>query len=1073
METLPRPTLSGLFALLACLLLSPLTHAITDTNQNQISDIFERHFNGGNLFPADLSPQSDADKDGFTLIEESIAWTDPFENQDYLCTPEMAKSADQRSVTLTWPSLLGKKYTLLFSDDLAANSWNTVDDAIEGSGRTMSETIPILPHEGRKFWRLQVEDFSTDNDALTDFEELRIGSSIYFEDTNNNGIDDAADFESGQDPTSISPENELYMVEFEILHERHSFKPVKCFDPITGNNRTTRYQVKTDTEEYSVSDSARYSPISNGLHTTTHVYDKGPLGGTSDGIQYHHWLSNNRLTLAPDEYLQSQPEEKTTQGPINTVTESYTTKVYRTPWRVMKSHLIARSGTEILTVTNRTILTNPKTVQDMWNDYLIHEEWRETYEGRPQITGPYGSEQMDLIAAGDAEAAQLIESSFRDSDLPFGSLVCDPSFSYGIIGGNERIKSLRWRWLRFNPLNPFEKIYAAPPADYRLRFYFMINQRNSFSDPSNPASSKNDRSQEGIVEIECRGSDGSGWHEVSNQFDSHMLDRPLDLNSMNFDCVSSTERRFNSFVPDLKVDADRDGRLLSNDETNPEKPFRFWINNDQDDVEVDEPVTVDTPDSEDETIATKRDLEDFTRLRLLADLPIDLLKSGTWRLGLRFKETGGDLPAIRVWPNESTYGADDYLKKDAAAARQIAQPCFGNTATGTVYLPASYWQNHISYSAANVIFEGVSKGKGELVLVMHDTENDKEYETASIHLHLLDVREMYERARIVNEADEIPDPWVNDNPPAQTWRWDPWDWEYDEDPDAEETTAIFVHGWRMTYDEYLQWSQTTYKRLWHQGFKGKFYSFRWATFSPSRLTYNASEYRAWLCGPALASWVNSLPNAGRRSLFAHSMGNVISGAALRTGMSVQRYALCNAAMAAMAYDSNPNLRKDQNGNDLTLIGDDQTPDNDPISHYRNTFGLQNKFNNSSFPRMFNFGLPEDFALGVWTLNNHEFKPEDALGYFYGSDPFQRPTWFSRVVTSIPEAMGYVTKSLTRPAGSDLRTGSIVTGFQNMANWSSVGNNHGSFGEEHSAQWTWNNQSTNLFWKKITETLSLK
>jgi hypothetical protein len=107
---------------------------------------------------------------------------------------------------------------------------------------------------------------------------------------------------------------------------------------------------------------------------------------------------------------------------------------------------------------------------------------------------------------------------------------------------------------------------------------------------------------------------------------------------------------------DLNVVDNRDGRLLGRDKTTPEKPFRFWINNDQDDVEQDEPVTVDTPDSEDETIATKRDLEDFTRLRLFADLPIDLLKSGTWRLGLRFKETGGDLPAIRVWPNESIYG---------------------------------------------------------------------------------------------------------------------------------------------------------------------------------------------------------------------------------------------------------------------------------------------------------------------------------------------------------------------------------------------------------------------------------
>jgi Alpha/beta hydrolase of unknown function (DUF900) len=525
----------------------------------------------------------------------------------------------------------------------------------------------------------------------------------------------------------------------------------------------------------------------------------------------------------------------------------------------------------------------------------------------------------------------------------------------------------------------------------------------------------------------------------------------------------------------LNIVSNRDGRLLGNNETTPVKPFRFWINNDQDDVEVDEPVAVDTPDSEDETIATKRDLEDFTRLRLFADLPIDLLKSGTWKLGLRFKDTGGDLPAIRVWPNESANGADDYLKKDAAAARQIALPCFGNTATGTVYLPASYWQNHDWFSAAHVIFEGVSKGKGELVLVMHNTNNGNEYETASIHLHLLDVREMYERARVVNEADQISPPWIDHDPPAQTWSWDPWDWEYDEDPDAEETTAIFVHGWKMTYNEYLNWSSTSYKRLWHQGFKGKFYSFRWATFSGDLFTYNGSEYRAWLCGPALASFVNGLPEAARyRRLFAHSMGNVTSGAALRAGMKIEQYSLCNAAMSASAYDTNPSLRKDQEGNDLTLIGDGRTPDTDSNPLIRSAFGLQDKFNKASYPRMYNFGLPNDFALGVWTANNYEFKPEDgAMGYAYRPDE-SRLTHLNRDIISLPEAMGYVTKSLTRTAGADLRTnGGIVTDFHDMSSWASVGANHGGFGSEHSAEWKWNYQSTNLFWDQLVETLELK
>ena len=79
----------------------------------------------------------------------------------------------------------------------------------------------------------------------------------------------------------------------------------------------------------------------------------------------------------------------------------------------------------------------------------------------------------------------------------------------------------------------------------------------------------------------------------------------------------------------------------------------------------------------------------------------------------------------------------------------------------------------------------------------------------------------------------------------------------------------------------------------------------------------------------------------------------------------------------------------------------------------------------------------------------------------------------RAVTALPEAMGYVTKSRTRAAGADLRTsGSINGGFQDMSDWGPNAS-HSGFGETHSAQWRWSNQSTCLFWKKLFEVLELK
>ena len=566
----------------------------------------------------------------------------------------------------------------------------------------------------------------------------------------------------------------------------------------------------------------------------------------------------------------------------------------------------------------------------------------------------------------------------------------------------------------------------------------------------------------------------------------------------------------------IAVDANRDGSISfdAQDQTTEQKPFRFWINNDQDNVEYDEPILVDKPDYYDrETIATKRDLEDFCRLQVQVGISNQQLRDGDLQIGLMFQNSSEGSPGIHIWNNQSPAGNLDYLEDDAAASSQIALAAFEKFSPDQVTLiPKSYWASR-GDSTAHLIFEGTTTGTGKLVVTIHDPYGKRLCDGSGIWMKLLDVRQMYQRARIVNEPGQIPDPWANANPPAQTWKWDPWKWPYSEDPDAAKITAVFVHGWRLKYMDYMNWSDTSYKRLWQQGFKGKFYSFRWPCFSgdnnsipygvdekleelsasdylpifpPGGTTYNASEYRAWLCGPALAGFVNQLPNPGKRSLFAHSMGNVIAGAALKSQMSVQFYAMCNSAMAAMAYNSDPILKIDPTTNNEwdkifnSLDPDHKTPDTNHDPAIRTDYGLENKFNLTSIPTVFSFGLPNDQCLGKWSLNNLYFKPN--AQYLYEDYSILKPfplvyqaTPLSpfRSVTGVPEAMGYVTKSITRTAGSDLRTvGSINGRCQDMSNWGPNAN-HSGFGKCHSAQWRWNNQSTHLFWEMLIEQLELR
>ena len=44
--------------------------------------------------------------------------------------------------------------------------------------------------------------------------------------------------------------------------------------------------------------------------------------------------------------------------------------------------------------------------------------------------------------------------------------------------------------------------------------------------------------------------------------------------------------------------------------------------------------------------------------------------------------------------------------------------------------------------------------------------------------------------------------------------------------DEEKKALVFVHGWNMSDGSYFSYSETMFKRLWHQGFRGRFCAFR-------------------------------------------------------------------------------------------------------------------------------------------------------------------------------------------------------------------------------------------------------
>jgi hypothetical protein len=356
-----------------------------------------------------------------------------------------------------------------------------------------------------------------------------------------------------------------------------------------------------------------------------------------------------------------------------------------------------------------------------------------------------------------------------------------------------------------------------------------------------------------------------------------------------------------------------------------------------------------------------------------------------------------------------------------------------------------------------LLFEGAAKGKGKLNLVLK--VNGQEVVCDGPWIKLMDVRQFYTRGRTSLTATQISDAWDSPNPPAITSVPDNTP-EFVPDPNETEQCIIHVHGWRMTEGDSRNWSEMTFKRLWQLHYKGRFATFRWATFSDdthpntSKLTYNRSEYRSWLCSSALAQFVNGLPYDGSRYLIAHSMGNVISGKALQDGMKVNRYVMCNAAMAAMSYDGTiTNLPLSLNN----------TPDTDsnPVTQ---ALGLKNRFNDLLTTRI-NYYLPKDEALTAWIANHQLLKPD--IRYDYEPNRvIGTKLWytdllsFQRDVTKLEEAMGHVVKSRSDAVGA---VGYAALGGSIS---SSVGMDGFGFDKEHSAQWNWSLTSSYKFWRKL-------
>lgn len=204
--------------LLCVLPVLPAT-ALTDSNSNGLSDLWEFEYNNQQLLPSSFDPEEDDDGDGAPNHKEATAGTDPFDGTPpegyfaaevthvpavYLEAGGGTELLTPEAFVVSWPTYSGKRYTLLVSPDLSAGSWTPVEESIPGTGSAIQMAINPQQEGGgipeKLFWRVSVNDVDTDGDGFNDWEESIKGTNSLIADSDDHGLPNDWEIQHSLDP---------------------------------------------------------------------------------------------------------------------------------------------------------------------------------------------------------------------------------------------------------------------------------------------------------------------------------------------------------------------------------------------------------------------------------------------------------------------------------------------------------------------------------------------------------------------------------------------------------------------------------------------------------------------------------------------------------------------------------------------------------------------------------------------------------------------------------------------------------------------------------------------------------
>ena len=323
-----------------------------------------------------------------------------------------------------------------------------------------------------------------------------------------------------------------------------------------------------------------------------------------------------------------------------------------------------------------------------------------------------------------------------------------------------------------------------------------------------------------------------------------------------------------------------------------------------------------------------------------------------------------------------------------------------------------------------------------------------------------------------------------------------------QDPE-DKTYLAFVHGWNEDQPQKDMDAETSYKRLWWQGYKGRFAAFQWPTNYLSGMdimqipwAFDNGESIAWRSARPLSVLLGKFNTScpGQVYIMAHSHGNIVAGEALRllgqAGTQINTYVACEAAVNSECYD-------------ISMLN--SFPLSFPLLTGPTTMNVYPNWltpNAAGVAKKVNFYNVNDWALSpvIWEADQ-ELKPDlgwscDHAGVFFhnnqpqalGSTAAPGPRYpimsyasesQSRALGRVPGTVFGFTKSLNmsgavEPPGGRIVFPTRVTGKATApALWGNDPLNHDFADREwHSGQFNFTNMQVGVYWHDLLQVCKL-